>query len=294
MLTTAVVNTELQYDNNSQRQFYGVITMPQGQVIPFVEFPQNPSIDIPAVNSIVLINIMGDYNAIHICKLVDANNDLSRPNLPLTPEGNRHIQPGEYQIAISAGSSIFLDLSGGISLHSSGIQNNITIDNDLVAIAGNNIDISGNADTLVAEPFLTMDNLCDIELGIRNPLTLINLHSITMDILGNIKLSNSAFGTIFISAVGTISLTSPLSISITAPAVSVTAAKVNVTSPLITLGGNPAQRLATESFVKLLYDIHTHGGVKAGSDITSPPIPTSLVLPITPTGPVVTLSTKAL
>lgn len=231
MITQAIVTKELTYDNDNKRQYIGVYTLPEGQNIPFVDFPQTPDIYPPVANSIVLIDVHDSYNAGFICTLSIPSNNLSRPNLPLTPEGQPHIQPGERQLANAAGASVFLDNSGGISLHASSVIDNITIDGTGVGVDGTIVELTAIPELLGLQPHLKLDKLCNISLAIQDPLLKINLWGVRVDILGNVSIYNKlssvtldALGGVAVLAARNVSISSALAVSVTAGGtVSVTA-----------------------------------------------------------------------
>lgn len=351
MITTAYVTTALQYDPTQQRQYLGVYTLPHGQVIPNVEFPQSPFIDVPPVGSIVLIIIHGSFNAAYICKLVDPSNGLSRTNLQATPNtttgsspvGGPFIEPGEAQIAVNSGANIFLTKMGGIHLTAGTVKDEITIDSDEINVKAGRVNLYSTSATTATRPVISVDSQSILPgfdsaiLGIENPVSSIQnplgrllLHGITVDVLGNITIQNlaGAGGSIKITPVGNITITSSTQVSVIAPAASVTSAsvsvratdvsidtvsasvlatdvsvdatdvsvtaasvgvtadEVSVTSPDIVLGGPAGQALATEAFVKAVFDTHIHNVFVLGP--STPPIPTSSAAPS------VTTTTRAL
>lgn len=298
MLTTALVTTGFQKDPSKQRHTIGVVTLPLGQVIPFVEFPQNPTIDIPPVNSIVLVEVYDSTSAIYICKLVDPNNNFSRASIPTPAGGEPFIDSGEYQISVGSGASIMLNNIGGIHLTSGSIKDEIVIDKDKIKVQGSTVDIHSlpGAIPYITQGFMSMDAKIGlsnpfgqdvVELGIRNPATGLAMYSISLGggaaggLLGEIIIKNTvAGGSIVISPLGTVTLASPTVVNVIAPIVSVTeaaavsinalkvdvvavdvaidAATASIVSPIISLGGPTGQKLATEAFVKTMYDTHTH------------------------------------
>lgn len=321
MITTAIVTTGLQQDTGRHRQTIGVITVPLGQVLPFVDFPQNPTIDVPSINSIVLVMVHDSANAIYLCKLVDPNNDLSRTSLTSPSGGKPFIEAGEYQLSVGSGASILLNNNGGIHLTSGSVKDEIVIDNDTIKVQSSVVDIHSVPKALAAQGFMSMnakialDNpvgLDKVEFGIRNPQTGLVLYSISLGGLGEIIVKNTlAGGSITISPVGTVTVASPVNVSIvaalnvtiaaaakvsiaatevsvTATDVAVTAAVVSVTAPRITLGGPTGQALATEAFVKTAYDQHTHMVSSVGTPTSVPLLPSTAIVGV------LTTTTKAL
>lgn len=287
MITTAVVTTEVQRDDTLKRRYLGVITMPGGQVIPFVEFPQNPSIDIPPVNSIVLIMVHGSFNASYICKLVDPNNSTSRDSLPLPANGKPFIETGEQQISASSGASIFLNNAGGIHLTAANVKDEIVIDNDTIKAQATSIDVHSVPKALVAQGFLVMNSTLGLDnplgvdrviFGIRNPQTGISMYTVSVDALGEIILKNTVIGgSIVIALDGSVTIASPNKVTLAATSVAIDALSVSVNSPSISLGGPTGQKLATEFFVKTLYDQHTHTSNTVGNPTSVPLIPAGLI-----------------
>lgn len=294
MFTTAQVTTTVQLDKTSQRQSIGVVTIPDGQVIPSVDLPQNMTIEPPAVNSTVLVWVNGSFGAKFISKLVDPNNSSSRLNLKQL-DGQPFMEPGELQIGVATGSHIFFNNTGGIHITSGNIKDEIVIDNQNIKIAASTIDMHATNLLPGIQSHVQLDPLKGATIGFWNPLTSLELFGISVDPLGTIKLSNP-LGSISLSALGVatlesgpgsgtlvggvgqvkvfptglINIKSATEVSVTAPVVSVDSASINL--------GTAGQKLATESFVKLLYDIHTHTSTTPGNP-TSPPLVQSSFLP---------------
>lgn len=296
MLTTARVTRDIQSDPSGQRQFFGVVTTPDGQVIPSVDLPQTGLITPPLVGSTVLIWTNDSYGAKYICTLIDPNNSFSRMNILI--DGKPAIEAGEVQLAAATGGAIiFLNANGGIHLTSGSLQEEIVIDNQQVKVAASVIDIHANSSVVGVQSHLGIDSLGSIRLGVQTPgFPSVPVHDLHIDILGNMTLSN-AFGAISVSALGVATLESgPGSgtlvggvgsvkvfptgfIQITsATEVQVRAPVVSVDSASITLG-TAGQKLATESFVKLLYDLHTHTSTTPGNP-TGVPLIQSTILPL--------------
>jgi hypothetical protein len=294
MLTTAIVVTGLQVDKTTLRHTIGVVTFPQGMPLPFIEFPFNPHVDLPPLNSVVLVDV-NDYQSAYICKVADPNNNFTRTTLGLQT-GQTFIEAGEMQIAVGSGAAIFLNNNGGIRLTTGNVKEEISLDNNEIDIHGTTIDIHAVPTLPTLQGFMTLDSSSNATMGIRNPLTQLSLTTLAFDILGNIKISNTlTLSSITMDPLGNITLTSPISVSInapqatvTAPTTTVNATTVNLNAATVNSGGPGGQKLATESFVKLIYDLHVHTSATPGNP-TSPPLIPGESLPLA-----LTTVTKAL
>lgn len=312
MFTTAQVVTAVQQDPSGQRQFIGVVTIPDGQVIPTVDLHQTGTIHPPLVNSTILVWVNGSFGAKYICTLVEPANQSSRMNIPV--QNQAAMSAGELQMApASGGASIFMNTNGGIHLTAGTIKDEIVIDNQEISIAASVIDIHRTSDLPTAQPHLGIDNLGFIHLGIQtpgfpsvllsgfsvNPLTgslamstgpqVTPLGSVSVDIFGVVTLESGVGSGTLAGGIGSVKVfPTGLVKIIAATEVQVTAPVVSVDSGSITLG-IAGQKLATESFVKLLYDTHVHTGGTLPGTLTGVPTISSISLPLA-----LTTVTKAL
>lgn len=310
MFTTAQVVTAIKNDPASQRQFFGVVTIPDGQVIPTVDITQTAVVAPPSVNSTVLVWVTGSFGAKYICTLIDPHNSSSRMNLLV--QGKPAMEPGELQIGTnSGGASIFLNNVGGIHLTAGTLTDEIVLDNQEIKIAAGSVDIHANSTAPTLQPHLGITSSGSIHLGIQIPTFPLAtpLSGFSADSIGNVAISTGplltplgsiSVGTLGVATLesglgsgtldgglgyvkafptGLIELTSVLEIQAEAPTVS-------INSPVINLGIG-GQRLATEAFVRLLFDLHTHTSTTPGNP-TTPPLIQSTTLP-----GALTLATKA-
>lgn len=196
MLTTALVVTSIQQDRGSQRQYFGAITLPEGQAIPSIDVPQTGVISPPLKGSTVLLWITGSNGAKYIATLVEPQNSTSRLNTILS-DGNAAMDPGELQIASAIGGAhIFLNRSGGVHITSGSTKEEIVIDNEQVRLAGAVIDIHGNS-AVVTQTHLGIEASelgfpGSAHFGLRTPAPLgasVNLSGFSVDALGDVSMS---------------------------------------------------------------------------------------------------------
>lgn len=301
MFTTAQVVTAVKNDPIYQKQSFGVVTIPDGQVIPTVDITQTAVVAPPSVDSTVLVWVTGSFGAKYICTLIDPHNSSSRMNLLV--QGKPAMEPGELQIGTnSGGASIFLNNVGGIHITAGTLTDEIVVDNQEIKIAAGTIDIHANSTVPTLQPHLGITSEGSIHLGIQIPTFPVatSLSGFSADSLGNVSISTgpllSPFGSVNLSTTGKatlesgpgsgtvlgglgsldifpeglVEISSVTKIEVNAPVVSVDATQINL--------GVGGQRLATEAFVRLLFDLHTHTSTTPGNP-TTPPLKPSTTLP---------------
>lgn len=196
MFTTAQVVTDFQTDTATKRQYFGVVTVPDGQPIPSVDLPQTGMIAPPVKGAIVLIWVHESNGAKFICTLSEPQNSASRMNVQIG--GKPAMDPGEMQISPAVGgASILLNGNGGVHLTAGTLQDEIVIDNQRVKVAASEIDIHANP-SVGAVPglglvraHLGLDHSGSLHLGMQVPVfpTATSMSGFSVSPLGSVAMS---------------------------------------------------------------------------------------------------------